>query len=361
MEDLVLLKKAGVTHGVTQGCLYKRSKSRFWWYKYVDETGKKRYVSLKTTHKRIALKAVARIQHNVNLARKGPIEPLKKSLDNFFETRKNMANLRTLKCQLGKYIDNVNNYDDLSKASILEFLDSLAVQTQKNGSPKFAPSTLRSYLSSISAFCRYLQKRDILPDNPCSGLRSELPQPVKTPPRFLNDREYDITLRLARRAGIYLPVFTALKTGMRMSEMRRMEWGHVQWRKDDKSLIIIPKDKSSRGRTIPLHPDLAMVLEPLRKKNGPVFKGQKGGFVGDKQWQDLLAPIQKWVPKFKRSGHSGVGTGWHLFRHTFGYRMAAAGTPIPVLKEIMGHSDISTTMIYARVSPDVWYDEINNA
>jgi hypothetical protein len=30
-----------------------------------------------------------------------------------------------------------------------------------------------------------------------------------------------------------------------------------------------------------------------------------------------------------------------------------AGVPIPVIKELLGHSDIATNMIYAHLSPDV--------
>jgi site-specific recombinase XerD len=29
------------------------------------------------------------------------------------------------------------------------------------------------------------------------------------------------------------------------------------------------------------------------------------------------------------------------------------GVPIPVIKELLGHSDISTTMIYAHLSPEI--------
>lgn len=32
---------------------------------------------------------------------------------------------------------------------------------------------------------------------------------------------------------------------------------------------------------------------------------------------------------------------------------AMAGVPIPVIKELLGHSDIATTMIYAHLSPDI--------
>jgi len=40
------------------------------------------------------------------------------------------------------------------------------------------------------------------------------------------------------------------------------------------------------------------------------------------------------------------------FRHTFGSRTAMAGVDLPTLKELMGHSDISTTMRYVHPTPE---------
>ena len=39
-------------------------------------------------------------------------------------------------------------------------------------------------------------------------------------------------------------------------------------------------------------------------------------------------------------------------RHTFGSRTAMAGVDLPTLKELMGHSDISTTMRYVHPTPE---------
>ena len=38
--------------------------------------------------------------------------------------------------------------------------------------------------------------------------------------------------------------------------------------------------------------------------------------------------------------------GFHVFRHTFGSRLAAAGVPIQTVSQLMGHSDISVTAAY---------------
>jgi integrase len=41
----------------------------------------------------------------------------------------------------------------------------------------------------------------------------------------------------------------------------------------------------------------------------------------------------------------------YTFRHTYGTRHSQAGTELPVLAELMGHSNIQTTMIYVHGSP----------
>ena len=40
------------------------------------------------------------------------------------------------------------------------------------------------------------------------------------------------------------------------------------------------------------------------------------------------------------------------FRHTFGSRAAMAGVDLATLKELMGHSNISTTMRYVHPTPE---------
>jgi hypothetical protein len=42
---------------------------------------------------------------------------------------------------------------------------------------------------------------------------------------------------------------------------------------------------------------------------------------------------------------------FHELRHTFGTRMAAAGTPLRTLQHWMGHADSKTTQVYAHYQP----------
>src|ERR1051325_424043 len=50
--------------------------------------------------------------------------------------------------------------------------------------------------------------------------------------------------------------------------------------------------------------------------------------------------------------------GWHVLRHTFASHLAMRGVPLKAIQELLGHSSIITTMIYAHLAPHVGRDAV---
>jgi len=116
--------------------------------------------------------------------------------------------------------------------------------------------------------------------------------------------------------------------------------------------------KGNRDRILPLAQETAAVLQLYIRLERPAATSSPCLFVCLKGSHRGM-PI---TPAGLRSlfRHHRIRTGVsranpHRFRHTFGSDMVRAGVSVPALMRLMGHSDISTTMLYVQLSPrDVW-------
>jgi len=227
------------------------------------------------------------------------------------------------------------------------------------------PKTILNARGCLGRFCDFLVDRGLLESNPCHRVR--IPRIQRLPPRFLSPAEYDKALALADKHGILPHVETALRTGMRREELRRLTWADVDFEravvhvveKASENGVYSPRSKRRRARAIPMSERLAVVLRKQQAESGHrtyVFPGEniKGtsGMRDAGWWSDALKPLQDAMPIFTRDmGDKSTGRAWHILRHTFASRLVQAGVPLAKVSAWMGHSDIRTTMIYAHLAP----------
>jgi len=150
-------------------------------------------------------------------------------------------------------------------------------------------------------------------------------------------------------------VATALRTGLRRSELRRLRWRDIDF---DKKVLIVPKTKSHRPRTVPLSETALTVLREQREVPGNrqhVFPGRdRADHTGMRRlswWVDALKPLQEALPAFSEREQGSVGRGWHLLRHTFASWLAQRGVSLHKIAEWLGHTDVRMTQIYAHLQP----------
>ncbi|WP_407207242.1 phage integrase [Citrobacter portucalensis] len=145
------------------------------------------------------------------------------------------------------------------------------------------------------------------------------PEEIKTLLHFLSESNSPNVLIVAK---------ICLATGARWSEAENLEGSQITPYR-----ITYKNTKNRKVRSVPIAKEL---YDEIPKKRGRLF-----------------TPCRKTFERVvtKAGINLPVGQCTHVLRHTFASHFMMNGGNILVLKEILGHSDIKMTMIYAHFAP----------
>lgn len=143
--------------------------------------------------------------------------------------------------------------------------------------------------------------------------------------------------------SFYGDVFKALLfTGCRVGEIINLRWSDVDW---FQNVFYIRNAKTDSGvRSVPISDDLKAILMDLKPFSGSyVFRNTLGCKIS---YRSLLDAWKRFCDVIDIP----MG-GLHKLRHTFATHALRAGADIKTLSEVLGHSDVQTTLnIYCDVS-----------
>ena len=137
----------------------------------------------------------------------------------------------------------------------------------------------------------------------------------------------------------------ACLTGLRKSDIKQLEWKHIQPYGDGGMYITLRMIKTQELVNNPIS-DEAMELIGERS-SGKVF----GGFK-DSMTQTAL---KNWL---KEAGITKHIT-FHCTRHTFGSLQVDAGTSVYTVQHMLGHKNVETTQIYANMADQSMRDSVD--
>jgi integrase len=145
-----------------------------------------------------------------------------------------------------------------------------------------------------------------------------------------------------------------LLQGLRSAEVLALNWDDVLL---SEAQLRVP-GKGNKFRLLPLAPETVQLLNHYLRLERPdpcrtlaVFVSLKGRARGTRMTPAGLRSLFR---------HHRQATGIklanpHRFRHTFASDMIRGGMSLPALMQLMGHSDIQTTLLYVNVTPQDVY------
>ncbi len=165
-----------------------------------------------------------------------------------------------------------------------------------------------------------------------------LPEP-KARVRWIT-REESILLIEELPVHLKLMVRFSLATGLRESNVTHLQWSQLDMQRRC-AWVLADQAKAGKAIPVPLNDDAMEVLaDQVGKHDVRVFtyKGQVVNDANTKAWRKAL--VRAGIEDFR----------WHDLRHTWASWHVQAGTPLQVLMELGGWSDISMVLKYAHLS-----------
>jgi integrase len=226
------------------------------------------------------------------------------------------------------------------------FKKSLLKDNQSNAS-------VNMYFRSIKAVFSIALRNGYINQHPF--IYSKPLKVSKQPPLFLSQNQLE-TLLSTVSSPLMKDIFTvAAYTGMRCSEILHAKWDWIDW--NTKEITILSDGdfltKSGHTRIIPIHSKVLAVLKrryETRFCEYIFYKNPKVSVYGT----SIAHEFKKYIRKlgYNEKLH------FHSLRHTHASLLVNAGVNLLVIKELLGHSSITTTMIYTHTNHEALHNGI---
>ena len=201
---------------------------------------------------------------------------------------------------------------------------------------KYKPSSVNLALSSLKFFYN-----EILQNRAFNSVKA--PKSEKKLPTVLTKDEIKKILNVVENPKHKLLIEFMYSAGLRVSEC-------VSLKIDDLDLSEkmgkVKHGKGNKERYIILSDNLIKHLNDYmdkKKDDSPYIFSISGGPITARQAQNIIKEAAKRAGIKKR-------VFCHALRSSFATHLLEAGTDIRVIQELLGHSDLSTTQIYTKVS-----------
>jgi integrase len=326
-----------------------RRRGRVWHYIWRDEEGRQREKSLHTREKIVAEIRKGDEDRKRQFGSEGLADPktswmtAKREFLAGYRDGDRIKELHQQTLSMFEYQVRPVLVSSVTYSVAKTFRDHLQNHVSPKTGKTYAANTVNIHLRNLHTFFNEMKRSRYVAENPFENVR-QLPT-VKAAPRYLTKEQVAALISEARRSWpndkvVMLMVF--LYTGFRLSEVVNLKWSSVDL---ERELLYLrgsetwaPKDKEEHA--IGLHPALLAGFRSLTRASEYVFPGSNGR-------RCRFSMVRLFNRLYNRCGIKDRGL--HILRHTFA---TFSGLPIKVLQQVLGHSDIKTTMRYSHVTPE---------
>ena len=282
-------------------------------------------------------------------------EPFKESADLYLAYREKIGiipkSIQVSRLYLFRFFSfldakDIRSMDSITIPVVLDFLKSLST---------FEKPTINTTMRAVRLYLKYCFENGLIRDN----LFPKLPNPhynrnSRLPSTYTAQEVSDTlsAIDMGNPCGIrdYAIILLLARLGLRSSDVANLRFSNIDWEND---MIRLTQVKTGNPLELPLLSDVGEAiinyLKNARPKSDsdhvfirikPPYTEFNPGAVGALVHERLL----------KAGIHlEGRKSGSHALRHSLAKRLLEHEIPLPVISEILGHTNSETTMTYLRI------------
>jgi len=182
-------------------------------------------------------------------------------------------------------------------------------------------------------------------------------------PRFLTDAEMSALILAAEKQWQPM-ILVALRSGLRIGELRGLQWGDIDFergvirvRRTDpgRRTLVATAPKGNRERSVPLTRDSAKALAALKPSSAAAAEWVWPALLRRRAEKRQRVRSEKgcWTAIARAAKKAGLtDVAWHTLRHTYASHLVMRGVPIRLVQKWLGHASVKETEKYAHLYPD---------
>lgn len=271
-----------------------------------------------------------------------------------YEKRYSLHTVISYKTDLEQFFDFLRDHYNINELSSItpDKIRSWFVILIDN---KISTRTINRKRTALKTFFNFLQKQGLLKQNPATKVLSL--KISKRLPTFIEKDKLDSLLDnlnafgkndlIAFRDRLILEMLYS--TGMRLSELVNLKEEDI----DHYNSTIKVLGKRNKERIIPFNSHLKGILDTylnLKKTERDDIESRKWLFItnsGNKIYHKLVYRV---VNSYLSEVTTQKKRSPHVLRHTFATHLLDNGADLNIVKEILGHSNLTATQIYTHNS-----------
>ena len=263
----------------------------------------------------------------------------KKSLNTELSYKRDLSKMQDYLAAKG-----IRSVADASPVALADYVTYL----NENG---FAAATVSRSVASIKAFFHYMLNEGIIDTDPSTSLKApkiekKLPEVLTTEEviRLLDQPKGDSPKEIRDKAMLEL----LYATGIRVTELMNLKISDVNMQ-----LSYISCSDGNRSRVVPFGKAAKVALQKY-------LDGAREALVEDQTSNVLFANCSgqqmsrqgfwKLIKYYAKKAGINSDITPHTLRHSFAAHLVENGADLHAVQEMLGHSDISTTQIYAALN-----------